>query len=106
LELNSISQRFERYLKGGEFGFQIGSELGLGLTGLGRLRQKSYLESGWEVGYAGLSFGKAKSLSRVVLALPLTSGWVRGLTGLGQLGQVRSYPLTRIRLTFHFQNLL
>jgi hypothetical protein len=34
----------------GEFGFKIGTELGLGLIGLGGLRQKPYPESGQEVG--------------------------------------------------------
>jgi hypothetical protein len=49
-ESNSISQRFGRNKKGGEFGFEIGTELRLGLNGLGRLRQKPYSESGREAG--------------------------------------------------------
>jgi hypothetical protein len=32
--------------------------------------------------------------------------WVRGLTGLVQLGQVKPYPLTRFGLAFRLENLL
>jgi hypothetical protein len=40
-------------------------------------------------GLAGLSSGKAKSLSQAGLAISLNSCWVRGLTGLAQLGRVK-----------------
>jgi hypothetical protein len=40
-------------------------------------------------GPSGLSSGKAKSLSQAGLAISLNSCWVRGLTGLAQLGRVK-----------------
>jgi hypothetical protein len=44
--------------KRGEFGFEIRTELGLGLTGLGGLRQKSDPESGREAGLGRVQVGK------------------------------------------------
>jgi hypothetical protein len=84
-------QRFGRNQEGGGLGFEIRTELRLGLTGLGGLRQKPYPELGQEAGLGRSRSGNQVKAFSLVRAGRLGQVRVAGLSGLSS-GKAKTSP--------------